>query len=47
MGLIKNTYATDFSLAQKVATRYFQMRTNATYSKEEAGNVVVFYQNHR
>ena len=42
MGLIKNTYATDFSLAQKVATRYFQTRTNATYSKEEAGMLLFF-----
>ena len=42
MGLIKNTYATDFSLAQKVATRYFQMRTDATYSKEEAGMLLFF-----
>ena len=42
MGLIKNTYATDFSLAQKVATRYFQTRTDATYSKEEAGMLLFF-----
>ena len=42
MGLIKNTYATDFSLAQKVATRYFQTRTHATYSKEEAGMLLFF-----
>ena len=42
MGLIKNTYATDFSLAQKVATRYFQMRTDATYSKEEAVMLLFF-----
>jgi len=42
MGLIKNTYATDFSLAQKVATRYFQTRTDATYSKEEAGVLLFF-----
>ncbi|PPZ91679.1 thiol:disulfide interchange protein [Cloacibacterium normanense] len=41
-GLIKNTYATDFSLAQKVATRYFQTRTDATYSKEEAGMLLFF-----
>lgn len=42
MGLIKNTYATDFSFAQKVATRYFQTRTDATYSKEEAGMLLFF-----
>ena len=42
MGLIKNTYATDFSLAQKVATRYFQTRTDATYSKEEAVMLLFF-----
>ena len=42
MGLIKNTYSSDFSLAQKVATRYFQMRTDATYSKEEAGMLLFF-----
>ena len=42
MGLIKNTYATDFSLAQKVATRYFQTKTDATYSKEEAGMLLFF-----
>lgn len=42
MGLIKNTYATDFSLAQKVATRYFQTRKDATYSKEEAGMLLFF-----
>jgi len=42
MGLIKNTYATDFSLAQKVATRYFQTRTDAIYSKEEAGMLLFF-----
>ena len=42
MGLIKNTYATDFSLAQKVATRYFQTRIDATYSKEEAGMLLFF-----
>ena len=42
MGLIKNTYSSDFSLAQKVATRYFQTRTDATYSKEEAGMLLFF-----
>lgn len=42
MGLIKNTYSSDFSLAQKVATRYFQTRTEATYSKEEAGMLLFF-----
>lgn len=42
MGLIKNTYSSDFSLAQKVATRYFQMRTDATYSKEEAVMLLFF-----
>ena len=42
MGLIKNTYSSDFSLAQKVATRYFQTRTHATYSKEEAGMLLFF-----
>ena len=42
MGLIKNTNSSDFSLAQKVATRYFQTRTDATYSKEEAGMLLFF-----
>ena len=42
MGLIKNTYSSDFSLAQKVATRYFQTRTDAIYSKEEAGMLLFF-----
>lgn len=42
MGLIKNTYSSDFSLAQKVATRYFQTRIDATYSKEEAGMLLFF-----
>ena len=42
MGLIKNTYSSDFSLAQKVATRYYQTRTDATYSKEEAGMLLFF-----
>jgi thioredoxin-related protein len=37
MGLIKNTYSSDFSLAQKVATRYFQTRIDATYSTAAAG----------
>ena len=42
MGLIKNTNSSDFSLAQKVATRYFQTRTDTTYSKEEAGMLLFF-----
>ena len=47
MGLIKNTYSTDFfHWLKKVATRYFQTRTDATYSKEEA-ECCFFYQNHR
>lgn len=42
MGLIKNTYSSDFPFAQKVATRYFQNKKEKEYTKEEAGMLLFF-----
>lgn len=42
MGLIKNTFSSDFPLAQKVATRYFNVKTDQELSQEEVGMILFF-----
>lgn len=42
LGLIKNTYSSDFPLAQKVATRYFEGKKNEELSKDDAGLLLYF-----
>lgn len=42
LGLIQNTYASDFPFAQKVATRYFQVKQNTALNKDEAGLMLFF-----
>lgn len=42
LGLIKNTYSSDFPLAQKAATRYFEGKKNTELSKDDAGLLLYF-----